>query len=89
MTNKNLSRRGEKKYTTNPFLDLALTNTKHGTKRITDKTGTKMMVVSNDGEILAPAGFCVLALLSESFKLVSVIIKYIFLYPIKLFNEKV
>ena len=52
-----LSRRGEKKYKTNPFLSLALTNTKHGVKRITDKTGTRMMVVSNQGEILAPAGF--------------------------------
>ena len=52
-----LSRRGEKKHTTNPFLALALTNTKHGVKRITDKTGTRMMVVSNTGEVLAPAGF--------------------------------
>lgn len=54
---KSLSRRGEHKYTTNPFVDLAVINTKHGVKRITDKSGTRMMVVSNAGEVLAPAGF--------------------------------
>ena len=56
--NKNLSRRGQKKYTENPFISFAITNTKHGVKRITDKSGTKMMVVSDEtGEIVSPAGF--------------------------------
>lgn len=52
------TRRGLALYKTNPFVNLASANTKEGVKRITDKTGTKMMVVSQDtGEIVAPAGF--------------------------------
>jgi hypothetical protein len=50
-------RRGVR-YDHNPFVKNAITNTKQGLKRITDKSGTKMMVVSeNTGEIVAPAGF--------------------------------
>jgi hypothetical protein len=45
------------KYDHNPFLALTVVNTKHGVKRIIDKSGTKMMVVSESGEVLAPAGF--------------------------------
>lgn len=52
------SRRGNKQYEKNPFLDGALINTRQGVKRITNKDGNKMMVVSeNTGEIIAPAGF--------------------------------
>ncbi len=58
MKEKKLSRskRGIR-YSSNPFISTALINTRNGVKRITDKTGTRMMVVSNSGEILAPAGF--------------------------------
>lgn len=51
------SKRGER-YENNPFLEKALANTGSGVKRIIDKSGTKMMVVSEDtGEFIAPAGF--------------------------------
>ena len=58
MKEKKLSRskRGVR-YPSNPFISTALINTKDGVKRIIDKTGTKMMVVSTSGEILAPVGF--------------------------------
>ena len=53
----NLSKRG-KRYDHNPFIGNALTNTKSGVRRITDKSGSRMMVVSeNTGEVIAPAGF--------------------------------
>lgn len=46
------------KYDHNPFISNAVINTKQGVKRITNKDGNKMMVVSeNTGEIIAPAGF--------------------------------
>lgn len=52
------SRRGTQQYETNPFVGLAVANTKHGIKRITNKDNNRMMVVSeNTGEIVAPAGF--------------------------------
>lgn len=54
---KLLSRRGATKYAENPFLKIAVFNTKGGVRRVTDKTGTKMMVVSDSGEIVGPAGF--------------------------------
>jgi hypothetical protein len=51
------SKRGER-YEHNPFINLAVTNTKKGVKRISNKDGNRMMVVSeNTGEIVAPAGF--------------------------------
>jgi hypothetical protein len=54
----NKSRRGLQRYNHNPFISDTATNTKHGVKRITNKNGDKMMVVSqNTGEIVAPAGF--------------------------------
>lgn len=57
-TAKQLSRRGAQKHTENPFIGSAVANTKTGVRRITDKSGTRMMVVSeNTGEIIAPAGF--------------------------------
>jgi hypothetical protein len=53
-----LSKRGLR-YASNPFVYYALKNTNHGVKRITDKTGTKMMLVAeNTGEIVSHgAGF--------------------------------
>ena len=41
----------------NPSLPAASNQTKVGTRRITNKTGDKCMIVSESGEILAPAGF--------------------------------
>lgn len=49
------SKRGLTRYTTNPFV--ANTNSRIGTKRLSNKAGDKMMIVSEQGEILAPAGF--------------------------------
>lgn len=52
-----MSKRG-KRFETNPFVEGAMVNTRSGVRRITDKSGTKMMVVSEDtGEVIAPAGF--------------------------------
>jgi hypothetical protein len=51
------SKRGVR-YASNPFLPDAATNTRQGIKRITNKDGNRMMVVSEGtGEIVAPAGF--------------------------------
>lgn len=51
------SKRGIR-YKTNPFLKNAVANTKVGTKRLSNKTGDKLMIVSQEtGEIMAPAGF--------------------------------
>lgn len=52
------SKRGLVRHESNPFVILALTNTKQGIKRISNKDGSRMLVVSqNTGEIVAPAGF--------------------------------
>ncbi|TDR27801.1 replication protein [Hydromonas duriensis] len=51
------SRRGAAKYEKNPFLPDALSNSKTGTKRLSNKKGDKFMVVSESGETVAPAGF--------------------------------
>lgn len=53
-----LTRRGVQLYKTNPFIGVAAINTKQGVKRITNKTGDKMLVVSeNTGEVFGGAGF--------------------------------
>lgn len=52
-----ISRRGNPVYDKNPFLKNVLSSTRIGTKKITNKAGDKMMIVSEQGEILAPAGF--------------------------------
>ncbi|SMF97778.1 hypothetical protein SAMN02949497_0035 [Methylomagnum ishizawai] len=58
MENKSLkSRRGFPKYTENPSLDHASDSTKSGTRRIVNRTGDRCLIVSEHGEILAPAGF--------------------------------
>jgi hypothetical protein len=55
---ENKSKRGLVKYDHNPFVGNAVANTKQGVKRISNKDGNRMMVVSeNTGEIVAPAGF--------------------------------
>ena len=57
MEEKQKSKRGVR-YNHNPFIGNAITNTKQGVKRISNKDGNRMMVVSeNTGEIVAPAGF--------------------------------
>lgn len=57
MTEYKKTRRGVTLYESNPFVSLALVNTKHGVKRISNKNGDRMMVISEAGEIIAPAGF--------------------------------
>lgn len=44
-------------YEANPSLPVASQNAKIGTRRITNKAGDKCMIVSESGEIVAPAGF--------------------------------
>lgn len=52
------SRRGAIQYESNPFVGGAVANTKQGVKRITNKNGDRMMMVSEStGEVVAPAGF--------------------------------
>lgn len=52
------SRRGFKRYETNPFIGNALSNTKAGMKRLTNKDNSSMMIVGTaTGEVIAPAGF--------------------------------
>lgn len=52
------TRRGVAIYETNPFVGDAVAHTKQGVKRISNKDGNRMMVVSEGtGEIMAPAGF--------------------------------
>lgn len=57
MEEKQKSKRGVR-YDHNPFIGNAITNTKQGVKRISNKDGNRMMVVSESTrEIVAPAGF--------------------------------
>lgn len=51
------SRRGAIRHAHNPFIVDALNNTQTGPKRITNKNGNKCMIISEHGEVLAPAGF--------------------------------
>jgi hypothetical protein len=58
VTASKVSRRGRPVYDRNPFVGDAVANTKTGVKRISNKGGDRMMVVSEStGEIVAPAGF--------------------------------
>lgn len=52
-----LSRRGAVRHVKNPFMSDASCNTKQGTKRLTNKTGDKFMIVSDAGEVVANTGF--------------------------------
>ncbi len=58
VTASKLSRRGAEKHMRNPFIAGAVANTKTGVKRISNRDGNRMLVVSQTtGEIVAPAGF--------------------------------
>lgn len=46
-----------KKHLANPFLADASINSKSGTKRLSNRKGDKFMIVSDNGETVAPAGF--------------------------------
>lgn len=52
------SRRGLTRYRENPFVEVASSSTKTRAKKITNTSGDRLMVVSEQsGEIIAPAGF--------------------------------
>lgn len=50
-------RRGLTVHNTNPFVKGAAVNARVGTKRISARDGQRFMIVSEHGEIMAPAGF--------------------------------
>lgn len=54
-----LSKRGLVRYGTNPFLPTAAANTNEGTKRkpLRSKDGTQLMVTTQSGDQIGPAGF--------------------------------
>lgn len=55
---KRQSRRGIETFNENPFVKTALVSTTTGSKKLTNKTGDKFMIVSSEtGELIAPAGF--------------------------------
>lgn len=54
---KPLSRRGFIKYDHNPSVPKASGNTKTRIKRIPNKDGNKFLIISEQGEVVAPAGF--------------------------------
>lgn len=51
------SRRGATRHVENPFVAKAAANSRSGTKRISNKAGDKFMIVSEQGEVMAPVGF--------------------------------
>lgn len=52
------TRRGVTLYEKNPFIGVAVGNTRQGVKRISNQTGDRMLVVSeNTGEVFGGAGF--------------------------------
>lgn len=52
-----VSRRGFPKYTENPSIGKAVSGTKTGVKKISNKMGDRFMIISEHGETIAPAGF--------------------------------
>lgn len=58
-TNETMTRRGHEIYDKNPFIGSAIANTKNGVRKITDKSGNRMMVVDpGTGEVMQnAAGF--------------------------------
>lgn len=50
-------KRGVTIYESNPFVKNAAANARVGTKRIAARDGQRFMIVSEHGEVLAPAGF--------------------------------
>ncbi|MQT44257.1 replication protein [Pseudomonas sp. FSL R10-0765] len=60
MTDKKIetvSRRGLPRYSENPSVVSAASNSKTGVKRISNKAGDRFMVISEHGEVMAPVGF--------------------------------
>lgn len=59
MTIKNKTRRGLDLYSENPFIGSTVANTRDGIRRVTNKTGDQVMIVSGDtGEVITRgAGF--------------------------------
>lgn len=51
------SRRGAIRHANNPFMSVAAAQSKVGQRRIANKRGDKFMIVSEGGEVVAPAGF--------------------------------
>jgi hypothetical protein len=56
-TDKPVSRRGFLRYDHNPSVSQASSNTRTGVKRISNKAGDKFMIISEHGEVIAPAAF--------------------------------
>lgn len=54
---KTVRRRDLPEYESNPSIPVASQSAKIGTRRLTNKAGDKCMIVSEGGEVLAPAGF--------------------------------
>lgn len=52
-----IRRRELPEYDSNPSLMVASSQTKIGTRRLTNKAGDRCMIISEYGEVLAPAGF--------------------------------
>lgn len=52
-----ISKRGLKVYSENPSIKQAVMETKTRKKRISNKNGNKFMIISQEGEIVAPMGF--------------------------------
>jgi hypothetical protein len=52
-----MNRRELPEYEDNPSIPIASQNAKIGTRRIPNRAGDKAMIVSESGEVLAPAGF--------------------------------
>lgn len=52
-----VGRKGLPEYEVNPSVPVASQNAKIGTRRLTNKAGDKCMIVSEAGEVIAPAGF--------------------------------
>lgn len=59
MTDKKeaVSRRGLPRYSENPSVINAASNSKTGVKRLSNKAGDRFMVISEHGEVMAPVGF--------------------------------
>ncbi len=57
MQTETVRRRDLPEYEANPSIELVVKSQKTGTRRIANKDGTRAMIVSDSGEILAPAGF--------------------------------
>lgn len=53
---RNAIRKSLPEYTTNPSVPVASQSTRIGTRRIINRAGDKCMVVSEQGEVIAPAG---------------------------------